>query len=143
MDSTRSTIEQIPKAELMQAYEAYASGTDVGWLAARYGVYPVELQEAFAEISARLEEESRARKQARNGEVSIFGVQCALRAELASLQDIDVRDTELLKAEIARSAAVESIAQAFFDGLNTAIEAKRLEAAISKKAVTMPKLLEV
>lgn len=138
MDRTRSTVEDIDRKTLADAYEAYAHGMDVGRLAAQLSVYPVELQETFNKIDAEKQ------RRAENPRANTLGrLQDALFDELDRLSAIDIGDADALKAEIERSRAVEGIAHATIDNVGMAIEATRLKAQYAQGAsVTMPKLLE-
>lgn len=138
MDSTRSTVDAVDRKDMTEAYEAYTHGMEVGRLAARLGVYPAELQKKFDEMTAERQ------KRAENPRANVMGrLQDALFAELDRLGQIDLSDTEALKAEVERSRAVEGIAQVTIANVGVAIEATRLKAQYTQNAtVTMPKMLE-
>lgn len=127
----------IDRDTLMDAYDAYAHGTDIGRLAARLEVYPAELQSAFDKIT-----EERKRRAESPKANAMSRLQDALFAELDRLGSLDLSDTDALKAEIERSKAVEGIARATIENVGVAIEATRLKAQYTQSAVTMPKLLE-
>lgn len=138
MDSTRSTVDMIDHKDMAEAYEAYTHGMEVGRLAARLGVYPAELQKKFDEMTAERQ------RRTENPRVNVMGrLQDALFAELDRLGEIDLSDTEALKAEVERSRAVEGIAQVTIANVGVAIEATRLKAQYTQNAtVAMPKMLE-
>lgn len=138
MDSTRTTVDAVDRKDMAEAYEAYTHGMEVGRLAARLGVYPAELQKKFDEMTAEHQ------KRAENPRANVMGrLQDALFAELDRLGEIDLSDTEALKAEVERSRAVEGIAQVTIENVGVAIEATRLKAQYTQNAtVAMPKMLE-
>lgn len=138
MDSTRSTVDAVDRKDMAEAYEAYTHGMEVGRLAARLGVYPAELQKKFDEMTAERQ------KRTENPRANVMGrLQDALFAELDRLGEIDLSDTEALKAEVERSRAVEGIAQVTIANVGVAIEATRLKAQYTQNAtVAMPKMLE-
>lgn len=138
MDSTRSTVDMIDRKDMAEAYEAYTHGMEVGRLAARSGVYPADLQKKFDEMTAERQ------KRTENPRANVMGrLQDALFAELDRLGEIDLSDTEALKAEVERSRAVEGIAQVTIANVGVAIEATRLKAQYTQNAtVAMPKMLE-
>ena len=138
MDATRRTTDMIDRQTLADAYDAYVRGMEVGRLAARLDVYPVDLKAKFDEMTA--ERERRAKSPRAN---TMGRLQDALFDELDRLGSLDLTDTDALKAEIERSKAVEGIARATIENVGVAIEATRLKAQYTQNAtVTMPKLLE-
>lgn len=137
MDSTRSTVEMLTADELRDCYEAYATGTEIGRLAARYGVYPAELQAAMDRISR--ERKARAESPRANtiGKLNDF-----LFEELGKLNAIDPHDKDALKAEVERSKAIEGIAKAVIDNANTVLDATRMRAQYTQASVELPRMLE-
>jgi hypothetical protein len=137
MDSTRSTVEMMTRTELKEAYDAYASGAEIGRLAARYGVYPAELQRKMEEMAkehARRAESPRANNMGRLSDL--------LFDELERLGSLDTHDSDALKAEVERSRAIEGIAKTVIENAGTVLEATRMRAQYTQQTVTMPKLLE-
>ena len=64
-----------------------------------------------------------------------------LFSELHRLREVDASDADALKAEVARSKAVEGIARTIVDNANTMLDVTRLRAEYSKQ-VTVPKMLD-
>lgn len=138
MDETRNTVDMLTRGTLGEAYEAYCHGMDVGRLAARLEVYPVELQRRFDEMDA--ERQRRATDQ----RASAMGrLQDVLFDELDRLNELDVGDTDTLKAEAERSRAIEGIAKTAIENVNVAIDATRLKAQLAQgAAIAVPRMLE-
>lgn len=159
MDRTMSTVEMLTQTELRDAFEAYCTGTKIGFLAARLNIYPAELQKTFDRmtkergitpksaqpvshdskryhvVSEGSERQSAHDKQAN----TIQGLQERLFRELDRLDDVDVSNKEALEAEVARSRAVEGISKAIIDNVDLMMRATQLKATLS---VNMPKMLE-
>ena len=137
MDSTRSTVDMLTADELRECYDAYASGMEIGRLAARYSIYPVELQQKMDEMSR--ERQARAESPRANtiGKLNEF-----LFDELDRLNAVDPRDKDALKAEVERSKAIEGIAKAVIENANTVLDATRMRAQYTHATVELPRMLE-
>lgn len=66
----------------------------------------------------------------------------ALFEELRNLQSTDPKDSDAVKASIARAKAVEGLAQQITENHNVALAAARLQASSIGPDVRMPKMLE-
>lgn len=133
----QKATDSMSLAELKEAYEAYTHGEDVGRLAARYGVYPVDLQKR---LDSMIAERDKVREQPQGH--TMGHLHEALFAELAQLQSVDLSDTDALKAEIERSKAIEGIAHTIIDGARTVLDAQRMQAQVAGEVRQMPKMLE-
>ena len=127
----------IDRQTLMDAYDSYLRGTDVGRLAAQLSVYPVDLQQCFDRMSA---EQERLRQHPQGN--TINGLTNRLFEQLDRLSAVDVKDKDALRAEVDRSRAVDDIAKTIIDSAGTMLTAARMSAELNKVAVELPHLLE-
>lgn len=138
MDRTRSTVEDIDHKTMNDAYDAYSRGEDVGRLAARMNVYPVDLQREFDRIAAERE------RRASDPRAGAMGrMQDAMLDEIDRLAAMDATDQDAMRTEVERARAIEGIVRASIENIGMAVEVTRMRAQLSQGAnVTIPMLLE-
>lgn len=147
MDSTRRTTEMLSKGEMDEAFDAWSRGYDVGRLATRYGVYPVELQAALErerdERERERQESERAESQRRGEQPYTLGdLHNALFRQLHALQAVDVRDDDALQAVVEQTKGVEGLAKQITDNGRLVLEAAKLRASFANQVAQVPRMLE-